>query len=97
MTYGIKKSAKFRKTYDLAVRRGWDIADLDHAIVTLASGGRLPAEYNDHKLKGDMADFRECHIGGASSDWVLVYKKLDAQLILYLLATGTHRELGLGG
>lgn len=97
MTYGIKKSAKFKKMYDLAVRRGWDITKLDHAIVTLASGGRLPPEFNDHRLKGAMSAFRECHIGGAKSDWILVYQKLEAQLLLYLLATGTHRELALGG
>lgn len=96
MTYGIKKSAKFRKTYDLAIKRGWDISLLDQTIVTLASGGRLPPEARDHKLSEDMKDFRECHIGGRKSDWVLVYQKLESQLLLYLLATGSHRELGLG-
>lgn len=97
MTYGIKRSSKFKKMYDLAQRRGWDVSKLDHAIVILASGGRLGAEYSDHQLKGDMKQFRECHIGGATSDWILVYQKLEAQLLLYLLATGTHRELGIGG
>ena len=97
MTYGIKKSAKFKKMYDLAGRRGWDLSELDHAIVKLASGERLGPEYADHQLKGDMKAYRECHIGGATSDWVLVYQKRESVLVLYLLATGTHRELGLGG
>ena len=44
-----------------------------------------------------MKAYRECHIDGANSDWVLVYQKLETHLILYLLATGTHRELGIGG
>ena len=38
MTYVIRKSAKFRREYKTAQRRGWDISLLDHAIVTLASG-----------------------------------------------------------
>ena len=96
MTYVIRKSSKFRREYKSAQRRGWDISLLDHAIVTLASGERLPPEYRDHQLKGDMKAYRECHIGGASSDWVLVYQKLETYLILYLLATGTHRELNIG-
>ena len=97
MTYGIKKSAKFKKMYDLAQRRGWDISELDHAIVILASVGRLGPEYADHQLKSNMKQYRECHIGGATSDWVLIYQKLESMLVLYLLATGTHRELGIGG
>lgn len=96
MTYGIRKSTKFRKAYDAAVKRGWDVSLLDHAIVILASGGRLTPEYRDHKLTGDLKDYRACHIGGRKSDWVLVYQKLESALLLYLLSTGTHRELGLG-
>ena len=96
MTYGIEQSSKFKKSYKLAQARGWDVSALDHVIVMLASGIRLPAECRDHKLKGEFSRYRECHINGANSDWVLIYRKDENRLILHLLATGTHRELHLG-
>lgn len=95
-TYGVIKSSQFKKSYDLAKKRGWDISLLDHAIVTLASGERLPPENRDHRLHGKLSEYRACHLGGIKSDWVLVYRKEESQLVLYLLATGSHRELGIG-
>ena len=88
---------RFRKDYARCARRGWDITKLDGAMRILASGARMPPEYNDHGLKGGMAAYRECHIGGPHSDWLLVYRKLSGRLILEFVETGTHRELGLGG
>jgi len=33
-------------------------------LLLVANDGPLPAEYRDHELAGEWADFRECHIGG---------------------------------
>ena len=65
---------------------------LDWCIDQLAQDIPLPANWKDHQLKGKMKRFRECHIGG-SGDWLLVYEKREADLILYLFGTGTHTDL----
>jgi len=58
----------------------------------LAQDIPLPINWKDHQLKNNMKRFRECYIGG-SGDWLLVYEKRKTDMILYLVATGTHTEL----
>jgi mRNA interferase YafQ len=74
----------------LMKRRGKDISKLEKVLDILICGDDLPEIYKDHQLKGEMRDFRECHI---ESDWLLVYKKEDEELILYATATGTHADI----
>jgi mRNA interferase YafQ len=52
----------------------------------------MPPEYKDHPLKGDYADYRECHVGG-ESDWLLIYRKYEDKLVLVFTASGTHTDL----
>ena len=91
------ESAEYRRGRRRASRQGLDLALLDKAVELLEDGVRMPPEYKDHPLKFDKRGCRECHIGGVKSDWVLVYRKFEDALLLYLVGTGTHRELGLGG
>lgn len=42
---------------------------------------------NDNKYYKNCG---ECHI---EPDWLLIYKYIDEQLILLLIATGNHSEL----
>ena len=72
------------------------MSKLDRAIGLLAMGQKLPREYRDHELKGKYAGKRECHIGGPKSNWLLVYRKIESQLILELIATGSHQDLKIG-
>ena len=90
--YHIVRATKFKKGYKLAKRQGKDLSLLAWGINQLASNIPLPANWKDHPLKGNMKHFRECHIGGAG-DWLLVYEKQEAELILYLVGTGTHTDL----
>ena len=71
-------------------KRGKDMSKLTVALHLLASKSQMPEKYKDHQLKGDMADFRECHIEG---DWLLVYKIEDNELRLLAAGTGTHSDL----
>ncbi len=49
----------------------YDLNRLKEAMLLLiANEGGLPAEFDDHPLRGEWADHRECHIGG---DFLLVY------------------------
>ena len=86
----IKYETTFKKDFKRIVRRGYDIRLLEAVIEILASGQTLPERYKDHRLIGEFADCRECHI---TPDWLLVYKIDNNELILYLTRTGTHSDL----
>jgi len=88
--YTIKPTTKFQKDLKRAVKRGYDISLLLEVIKKLATGEVLDASYNDHPLKGQYKDCRECHI---AADWLLIYEKTNDTLILYLTRTGTHADL----
>ena len=86
------ESKQFKRGRRLAIKQGLDMSLLKWAIGQLAQDIPLPPDWRDHQLKGNMKRFRECHIGG-SGDWLLVYEKREAEMILYLLGTGTHTDL----
>lgn len=90
MTYVIKTTSQFRKSYRLAVKRGLDVSLLEKVVNKLKDGIALDEKYRDHQLSGSMRLFRECHI---QSDWLLVYLRQDSVLTLTLVDTGTHSDL----
>ena len=90
MTYVIKTTSQFRKSYRLAVKRGLDVSLLEKVVNKLKDGIALDEKYRDHQLSGSMRLFRECHI---HSDWLLVYLRQDSVLTLTLVDTGTHSDL----
>lgn len=63
---------------------------LNNVVDKLASRQQLPEKNRDHELSGDYAGFRECHV---APDWLLVYRVVEEDLILYLMRTGTHSDL----
>jgi mRNA interferase YafQ len=85
----IKFTKKMKQGIRRCVKRGKDISKLEKILDMLAQRITLPAEYNDHKLTGDKANFRECHI---EPNWLLVYRIFEDKLILSAIATGTHKE-----
>jgi len=90
MTYGIKRTKKFNKSYKLCKKRGMDMKLLDEVINIIGNGEQLPAKYKAHKLKGDYIGCWECHI---QPDWLLIWQQNDTELILILTDTGTHSDL----
>ena len=88
--YKIRPSAKFQKDLKRIQKRGYDITLLKDVINLLVNGKVLPIKYKDHNLSGNFKGCRECHI---TSDWLLIYKISDDELILYLTRTGTHSDL----
>lgn len=97
MKYHRFESAEYRRGRRRAARQGLDLSLLDKAVELLEDGVVMPPEYSDHALVGNMKGCRECHIGGPKSNWLLVYKKFEDALLLYLVGTGTHSGLGIGG
>ena len=59
-------------------------------VELLASGAELLQKYKDHALKGQYLGFRECHV---KPDLLLVYRKNNDILELYLLDIGSHSDL----
>ena len=91
--YKIKWTAKFKRDYKLAMKRGYNIKLLDDVIRLIAMGNqeqRLIDNYYDHELGGDWKGHRELHV---LSDWLLIYYLEDDELVLTLTRTGTHSDL----
>ncbi|WP_395824190.1 type II toxin-antitoxin system YafQ family toxin [Elstera sp.] len=57
-------------------------------LMLIADDAPLGPEWLDHPLKGEWADYRECHIGG---DFLLLYQ-VDGDSIVFVRA-GTHADL----
>ncbi len=90
--YDIQITSKFKSNYKRVKKQGKDINQLISVLETQANGEELEEKYKNHKLINDKIykDCNECHI---TPDWLLVYKIQDNELILLLLATGSHSEL----
>ncbi|MDR3120365.1 MAG: type II toxin-antitoxin system YafQ family toxin [Clostridiales bacterium] len=80
---------KFQSDLSLMQKRGRDIKKLKAVIEKLVNEDvPLPAKNRDHKLIGDYADNRECHI---EPDWLLVYYYADS--VIVFARTGTHSDI----
>ena len=88
--YDVKYTAAYRWGYKRIKKRGLDVTMLNFVINELRNGRALEKKFCDHALKGEYADFRECHI---KPDWLLVYMIEDDILTLTLIDTGTHAEI----
>ena len=88
--YTLVFTNRMKRDLKLAKKRGKDISKLETVLEILLSGDDLPEIYKDHQLKGEMREFRECHI---EPDWLLIYKYDDNELVLLLVDTGSHSEI----
>ena len=90
--YQIKYTSDFKKNYKKIKKQGKNIERLKVVISKLANGEHLEEKYKNHLL-ADSKYYKncgECHI---EPDWLLVYKYIDNELILVLIATGSHSEI----
>ena len=67
-----------------------DLNKLNKIINILAEQKQLPVENRDHQLKGNLKNYRECHI---EPDWLLMYQVKNDILVLSLVRTGSHSDL----
>jgi mRNA interferase YafQ len=83
-------SKGFQKDWERLGHAGrFDLKRLKEVMLLLiANDAPLGPEWLDHRLKGDWADHRECHVGG---DFLLIYT-IDDQQITFVRA-GTHADL----
>jgi mRNA interferase YafQ len=92
--YIVLRTKKFQKSLKKVVESGYlkNREDAEKVVCLLKEGKKLPQKYKDHQLKGELKDYRECHIKG---DLLLVYKIIENELVLVLVNIGSHSELGL--
>lgn len=92
MKYDIVLTAAFKKELRNIKKRNKDLSKLTDIVNKLASGEELESKYRDHALINNLRfkDCRECHI---EPDWLLIYKKNQNELILFLIETGSHSDL----
>jgi mRNA interferase YafQ len=57
-------------------------------LASLIAEEELDDKYQDHKLIGNYAGRRECHI---EPDWLLIYKLAGSEIAFE--RTGTHADL----
>ena len=57
-------------------------------LLLIANDAPLGPEWLDHPLKGEWAEYRECHVGG---DFLLIYQVEDNAIMF--VRVGTHAEL----
>ncbi|MDO8955068.1 MAG: type II toxin-antitoxin system YafQ family toxin [Gammaproteobacteria bacterium] len=79
---------KFKQDIERVKKRGKNLNGLKDILDKLLNQDKLPTKNKDHSLKGVYKDCRECHI---EPDWLLIYKVITPELMLY--RTGTHSDL----
>ena len=84
----VRYTSRFKKDFKACVKRNYNMALLKQVIDTLRIPDKLPEKNNDHKLLGDYAGYRECHV---APNWLLIYRYSDRSLELHRV--GTHADL----
>ncbi len=79
---------QFNKDIEKVSKQNRDIGLIKDIIRKLILQKTLDMKFKDHKLKGQYADHRECHI---QPDWLLIY--LIRHDSITFVRTGSHAEL----
>lgn len=80
--YGIVTSNKFKKQLKKVQRQGKDIEKINIVVKKLANGETLDSKYKDHALS-DTKYYKKCRKCHIEPDWLLVYKIINDELLLY--------------
>ena len=74
-------------------KKHWPLDALDAAIAAVIASDDepMPPTFNDHGLTGDMNDYRELHINGPRSNWIML-SVISLDRVIFV-RTGTHSEV----
>lgn len=88
----IDYTTNLKKLLKKVLKQDKDKEILLDVVTKLANKEKLDPKYKNHKLINDKTyrDCNECHL---KPDWLLVYKYIDNNLILVLVATGSHSKI----
>ena len=88
MKYQLDRSNSFKRSFKKRKLTDEEESNYIEVLYKLLNGEELPRKYKDHSLKGNLRDYRECHI---KPDLLLVYK-INGD-ILELVDIGAHSYL----
>lgn len=90
--YEVQYTNLFKKQYKKVLKQGKDREKFLKILGILANGESLEEKHKDHALVDNkyFKNCRECHI---TPDWLLVYKYIENELVLFLVQTGSHSEV----
>ena len=88
----IKRTPSFKRDFKRYKNKNYDMLKLKKILELIVARETeiLRTQYKDHVLKGQWQGYRELHI---ESDWLLIYKVDNDNLILTLFRTGSHDDL----
>lgn len=84
----LSQSNQFLKDIKRMMKQGKNVKKLQSVVKKLASNEKLLPKHNDHSLKGELKNYRDCHI---EPDWILLY--FSDVNNLHLERTGSHSDL----
>lgn len=84
----IDVSNAYDKDMRAVIKQGWDVAKIAAVVNELQNSEILPPNLRDHKLLGNLREFRECHVFG---DLVIIYTRDAFKLTLHRI--GRHQDL----
>ena len=90
--FKVRYSSNFKKSLKKMTKQGKDIEKFLDVVDKLALKEELEEKYKNHNLIDNKyyKNCGECHI---ESDWLLIYKYYDEELVLLLVDTGNHSNL----
>ena len=88
----IERTATFKRNYKSLKKKNYDMKKFEAVLNHLINRDKttLTSKYKDYSLSGNLKNFRELHI---ERDWLLVYQIKNDELVLLLIATGSHDEV----
>ena len=92
MKYEIILTSAFKKELKNIKKRNKDLSKLTEIVNKLANDIELDIKNRDHQLVNNLR-FQNCKACHIEPDWLLIYKKDNNNLILFLIETGSHSDL----
>jgi mRNA interferase YafQ len=81
---------QFLKDLKLMIKRGKNEKKIKNVMKLLIEEMSLEPKHRDHKLLGNFAGSRDCHI---EPDWILIYTLIPHEKAVRFERTGTHSDL----
>ena len=88
MKFKLARSNSFKRSFKKIKLTDDEESNYIEIIYKLLNDEELETKYKDHQLKGNLKEFRECHI---KPDLLLMYRINDD--VLELVDIGSHSEL----
>ena len=91
MKYEVVTTKRFKTAYKrVSQLKGFKKSVFEEVVLTLAEGRKLESKFKDHRLTGNLKDFRECHL---APDILMIYQVDEGVLILTLVSVVNHSQL----